>query len=101
MSWGYEGQFVLGVPPTTRFTDTVGTPSGSYSPLSVTWEVATGGIGGTATQKGEVLMYVENTTAGGGALPTGATDATLGAVTVLDAWAAQVAGLTAQVGNLT
>ncbi len=99
MSWGYEGQFVLGVPPTTRFQDV--NLAGSYSPLSVTWEVATGGVGGTATQKGEVLMYVENTTPAGGTLPAQADTGVVAVVNVLDAWADQVAGLTAQVGNLT
>ena len=99
MSWGYEGQFVLGVPPTTRFQDV--NLAGSYSPLSVTWEVATGGVGGTATQKGEVLMYVENTTPAGGTLPAQADTGVVAVVSVLDAWADQVAGLTAQVGNLT
>jgi hypothetical protein len=100
IGWGDEGQInPMQLPPLFREQDAE--VNNNYSVLNIGFEnsvedtmVATGRL------KGNFMLYLNKTSGSFGTNIVGVGSPNTGLVNVLDAWAAQKPGLTAQIGNL-
>lgn len=97
IGWGDEGQInPMTIPYQPREQDAE--INNNYSVLNVGWNVSVAdGIAATGNLKGNIILYLNKTS---GSFGTNITGAATSLVTVLDAFAAQKPGFTAQIGNL-